>query len=172
MSTLKPADPASQFEPYRHDVYAWAFRLLGRHHDALDVAQDVFLRWAGQAKAETPRHPRSWLRRVTINRAIDFRRAEKGGASEVELQLAPAAKAQRTPAERDELRAAIAQAMSSLSDMQRSVLTAKVHDGLTFAQIAAEHDLAVPTVKTHYLRALRAVRDRLRGGWDDRSDTS
>ena len=87
------------------------------------------------------------------------------------LQAAPVATARRTPAERDELRAAIARAMGDLTDMQRSVLTAKVHDGLTFAQIAAEHDLAVPTVKTHYLRALRAVRDRLQGEWDDRSDT-
>ena len=46
-------------------------------------------------------------------------------------------------------------------EMQRSVLTAKVHDDLTFAQIAAEHGLAVPTVKTHYLRALRTLRARL-----------
>ena len=38
------------FERYRHEVYAWAYRLLGRHHDALDVAQDVFLRWAAQRR--------------------------------------------------------------------------------------------------------------------------
>ena len=45
------------------------------------------------------------------------------------------------------------------------MLIAKVYDGLTFAQIAAELKLAVPTVKTHYLRALSAVRDRLTRRW-------
>ena len=33
------ASLTDDFEQYRHDVYAWAYRLLGRHHDALDVAR-------------------------------------------------------------------------------------------------------------------------------------
>ena len=39
------ADANAAFDRYREEVYAWAYRILGRHHDALDVAQDVFLRW-------------------------------------------------------------------------------------------------------------------------------
>jgi RNA polymerase sigma-70 factor (ECF subfamily) len=168
MSTPKPADPAAEFERYRHDVYAWAYRLLGRHHDALDVAQDVFLRWVRQVRKAAPNHPRSWLRRVTINLAIDLRRATRPVPAAVEVDAQPGAKVEAGTIERDELRAAVAAAMTGLSEMQRSVLTAKVHDDLTFAQIAAEHGLAVPTVKTHYLRALRAVRDRLRSHWPHR----
>lgn len=164
MSTPKPADPAAEFERYRHDVYAWAYRLLGRHHDALDVAQDVFLRWVRQARKAAPAQPRSWLRRVTINCAIDLRRSTKS-APVADVEERAGAKAEDSAIERDELRAAVAAAMIGLSGMQRSVLTAKVHDDLTFAQIAAEHGLAVPTVKTHYLRALRAVRDRLKSRW-------
>ena len=60
---------AAEFEQHRHEVYGWAYRLLGRHHDALDVAQDVFLRWLGHRGADAPQHPRAWLRRVTINRS-------------------------------------------------------------------------------------------------------
>jgi RNA polymerase sigma factor (sigma-70 family) len=161
MSTLKPADRFAEFERYRHDVYAWAYRLLGRHHDALDVAQDVFLRWARQARDQTPAHPRSWLRRVTINRAIDLRRATKRSSASHAMGERASAKGEAGATERDELRAQVAAAMAGLSEMQRAVLTAKVHDELTFAQIAAEHGVAVPTVKTHYLRAVRALRDRL-----------
>jgi RNA polymerase sigma-70 factor (ECF subfamily) len=159
MSTLKPADPVAEFDRYRHDVYAWAYRLLGHHHDALDVAQDVFLCWAQQAREETPAHPRSWLRRVTINRAIDLGRTTRTTQANIEEHADATIVAGAL--ERDELRAQVAAAMAELSEMQRAVLTAKVHDGLTFAEIATELELAVPTVKTHYLRALRALRTRL-----------
>ena len=166
MSALPPAaDPEQTFQRYRHDVYAWAYRLLGRHHDALDVAQDVFLRWMRQMRQAPPDHPRSWLRSVTINRAIDLLRAPRPEALGAESVSVLHRADDRSEAEGDELRAAVAAAMTDLSEMQRSVLTAKVHDDLTFAQIAAEHGLAVPTVKTHYLRALRAVRDRLERDW-------
>lgn len=165
MSTPKQADPAAEFERYRHDVYAWAYHLLGRHHDALDVAQDVFLRWARQVRKAAPAHPRSWLRRVTINCAIDLRRAASSMPATVGIEEQAGAGTDGSALERDELRAQVAAAMIDLSEMQRSVLTARIHDDLTFAQIAAEHGLAVPTVKTHYLRALRTVRDRLKSRW-------
>jgi DNA-directed RNA polymerase specialized sigma24 family protein len=42
-----------------------------------------------------------------------------------------------------------------------------VYDEMTFAEIAAELSVAISTVKTHYLRAVQAVRDRLRPRWAD-----
>ena len=42
------------------------------------------------------------------------------------------------------------------------MVVAKVYESMTFAEIALELDLAVSTVKTHYLRALQSLRDRLR----------
>jgi RNA polymerase sigma factor (sigma-70 family) len=63
--------------------------------------------------------------------------------------------------EREELRREIALALEPLTDMQRSVLIARTFEELTFADIAVELGVAVPTVKTHYLRAVSAVRDRL-----------
>jgi RNA polymerase sigma-70 factor (ECF subfamily) len=166
--TMTPTAAKSDrvFQRYRHDVYAWAYRLLGRHHDALDVAQDVFLRWTKRsAAADAPTNPRAWLRTVTINRSVDVIRSRTAAAAGE--MAATIGEARPSEADREELRAAIARAMAPLSDMQRAVLTARVFEDLTFAQIAAEHELALPTVKTHYLRALRAVRDRLGERWRD-----
>lgn len=64
------------FERHARDIYGWAFRILGRHHDALDVVQDVFLKWQRQCREDTPGSARGWLRTVTINRAIDLRRRD------------------------------------------------------------------------------------------------
>jgi DNA-directed RNA polymerase specialized sigma24 family protein len=77
---LVDSSSSGGFEPYAGQVYGWAYRFLGRHHDALDVVQDVFLRWDQQCSQARPLQPRGWLRRVTLNRAIDVSRKRQTGA--------------------------------------------------------------------------------------------
>jgi len=157
------------FEPYTNDVYAWAYRLLGRHHETLDVVQDVFLKWTAQCNQSVPDHPKSWLRQVTMNRAIDVIRKNQRSLeqiSDIDTTVSSPARSMDR-AERSELRQDIAMALDRLTDHQRSVVVAKIYDGMTFAQIAEEMKLAVSTVKTHYLRAIRVVRDRLQKNWSD-----
>ena len=153
------------FEAYRNEVYGWAYRLLGRHHDALDVAQEVFLKWVDQCRDTPPRSPRAWLRQVTIHQAIDYRRANASRRARETSSPPSTVQVVDSIVSREELRREIAEAMATLSQMQRCVLVAKVHDGLTFARIASELEIAVPTVKTHYLRAVVALRDRLGKQW-------
>ena len=168
--TTTNSPPASGFEQYTDEVYGWAYRVLGRHHDALDVVQDVFVRWARQCERTPPQQPRGWLRCVTLNRAIDLRRSrrasvEAGDQADERLSAQDAADARVDPIDRETLRDDIAAALDGLSEAQRAVLVAKVYDEMTFARIAEELSLAVSTVKTHYLRAVRAVRDRLEPRW-------
>jgi len=150
------------FETYTADIYAWAYRLLGRHHDALDVVQDVFLKWSRQCSISIPNQPRGWLRRVTLNRAIDLTRKTRTDRliSDAVDEL-PVADRTGATLEQDELRSDVSAALDQLSDSQRNVLIAKIYDEMTFAQIASEMDLAVSTVKTHYVRAIQAVRGKL-----------
>lgn len=164
MTTIDSA-PDGGFEQYTAQVYGWAYRLLGRHHDALDVVQDVFLRWDAQCSREAPKQPRGWLRRVTVNRAIDVRRRrhESTGPQPEPPDLAVGDADMQI--DRELLRSDVATAMDQLSDAQRSVLVAKVYDDMSFREIAEELELALSTVKTHYLRAVRAVRDRLEHRW-------
>lgn len=171
MSTSLESSTLPIFQQHRHAVYGWAFRVLGDHHAALDVSQDVFLKWVEQVQIVEPDNPRAWLRRVTMNLAIDAYRRRKPTTSIAKV----ASKSDGVvvgASEQEELRGAVANAMAELSEQQRAVLVAKVYDGQTFAAIASELDLAIPTVKTHYLRALGAVRDRLARLWDPKGDES
>ena len=165
--TPNGSPPGGGFEQYTSDVYGWAYRLLGRHHDALDVVQDVFLRWDAQCARRTPTMPRGWLRKVTLNRAIDLRRKRHRDpvSSDDALVGVPVEVDASLSVDREDLRGDIALAIDQLSEAQRGVLVAKVYDGMTFAQIASELDLALSTVKTHYLRAVRSLRDRLQRRW-------
>lgn len=170
MSTVaQNSDAAKGFETHRHAVYAWALRIVGRHHDALDVAQEVYLRWERQIQHETPTSPRAWLRTVTLNCAVDARRArsrQPNAMVDPDSHLTFSSAAMPSD-DRRLLREDVCSAIESLSESQRSVLVAKVFDELTFAAIAEEMQLAVPTVKTHYLRALRHVREALAVRWLD-----
>jgi len=159
--------PGSAFEQHTGEVYGWAYRVLGRHHDALDVVQDVFLRWHAQCRREVPKRARGWLRRVTLNRAVDLCRQRQVDKSASE-SAAPATVDRNQAAIRmdhEVLRGEIAAAFDRLSEAQRGVLVAKIYDEMTFAEIASEMDLAISTVKTHYLRAVQTVRDRLQPRW-------
>jgi len=106
---------------------------------------------------------------VTVNRSVDVIRSWRGERQSDQLDAMQTAGAARLDESSDYevLRADVAAALDKLSDVQRAVLIAKVYDELTFAQIADEQDVALSTVKTHYLRAIRSVRDRLRR-WDDK----
>lgn len=161
--------PADVFNRFSREVYGWAYRLLGHHHDALDVAQDVFVRWTRQCRDGEPDCARAWLRRVTLNRSIDLRRARRNAAeSSDDLDRRPAGGDGAARGSDDEaLRGDVAAGLAKLSDIQRGVLVAKVYDEMTFSEIAAELDVSVSTVKTHYLRAVRTLRDRLRSRWGD-----
>jgi len=106
---------------------------------------------------------------VTLNRAIDLSRKRQAGADSMTtmMKLPAADVAAVEPMDCATLRQDIAAALDRLTDIQRGVLVAKVYDEMTFAEIAAEMSLANSTVKTHYLRAVQAVRDRLRPKWAD-----
>lgn len=165
MNTAQPLPSDTTFEAHRHAVYGWAYRIVGSHHDALDIAQDVYLRWVDQLARDVPDNPVAWLRRVTINRAIDVQRARRmagqvsDGLGDVVIDVA------KTQADTETLRDDLAQTLDTLTEPQRAVLIAKVFDELTFAQIAHELGVAIPTVKTHYVRALSTARDRLARHW-------
>lgn len=149
-------DAASAFERYRAAVYGWAYRVLGDHHDALDVTQDVFVTWwRVHRENDAPANAVGWLRTVTINRAINLFKTRGRGTT---LAIEPTSdRSADTKLDRE----IVAGALAGLPEMQRAVLFAKIYDGCTFAEMASQMDLAVSTVKTHYVRGLQAVRRAL-----------
>lgn len=157
----EPLDPETCFRDHHARVYRWAFAMCRRHADALDVTQEVFLNLVRKPPALSSRRAAiGWLRRATANRVVDRWRGESARTAR-ELAHVPREESE-PPLETRELCEHVRAALLGLSEQQRIVLMAKCYDQLTFQQIADEIGIAVPTAKTHYLRALAAVRDRLR----------
>lgn len=155
---MLPADIAACFEAHRARVYRWAYGLCRRHDDAADVVQDTFARLM-EARPALPNQAATvaWLRRVAERIVVDRwrRAATRPRIAEREHAGIDAESAD------EETRRAVRDALQGLSPQQRLVILAKFYDEMTFEQTATELEISVPTAKTHYLRALAALRDRL-----------
>ena len=143
-------------------VFSIALRMLGAHHAAEDLAQDVFLQLYRKLDAiETMEHLGFWLRRVTANLAIDrLRRLPYSATQPLEEGAGVAAEA----AEDDMLMSrALAQLLGELAPQARAVMLLRYQEDQDVAQIAAALEMPLNTVKSHIKRSLTALRGKMIG---------
>jgi RNA polymerase sigma-70 factor (ECF subfamily) len=173
-------------EPFRRELLAHCYRMLGSAHDAEDLVQETYLRaWRGYQGFENRSSVRTWLYRIATNACLtalahnsrrvlpsglgapaDDPRAEPEMAPEVAwLQAIPDAWVSAVDdlaalvASRESLRLALVASLQHLPAQQRAVLL--LRDVLAFpaAEVAAMLDVSVTAVKSALQRARARIRD-------------
>lgn len=166
-------------EAYQRRVYAICFRMLRNQDEAADLTQDTLVRlvenlhkYDGRAKLST------WVIRIAMNACISYLRKKKvrqsGDGGEPGAFGSAAGGDVREPAtyrrgeqsspgsvERDELRAALDQALMNLDPDMRSVLVLRDMQGLEYEQLATVLEIPIGTVKSRLFRARAALRNAL-----------
>ncbi|MBI2931701.1 MAG: sigma-70 family RNA polymerase sigma factor [Planctomycetes bacterium] len=182
MERLKHAPPdeiVAGFEVlvrrYKNAIVSFTFRFVGDYRTAEDLAQEAFLRvyrrigdYNSSAKFST------WLYTIAGNLAKDElkRRARhpaksldwQSGKSAVTTHNVPTLVDGQSPApeesmEKDEMRAAIAKALTLLKEDDREILLLKDVQGLPYEEIAQILDLPMGTVKSRISRARLAFKE-------------
>ncbi len=160
-------------ERYQDRVYNLAYRLLGNPDDALDAAQDTFVRaYVALSRFETDRPFAPWLFRIVTNTCYGMlrkRRPEVSFEAIEELEPSSGSAAAGGSAEGDPeqwvLRSIqdeeIQRAVLALSEPSRTVVLLRYMEGLSYEAIAAALEMPIGTVKTHLHRARRRLREVL-----------
>jgi RNA polymerase sigma-70 factor (ECF subfamily) len=144
------------------DRHAAALALYARQWCAApeDVVQEAFVKLAG--RRPPPADAAAWLYQVVRNGAISAGRAARRRQRH-EADAAARRPAWFLPAEGAALdAAAAASALEALPAEERETVVAHLWGGLTFEQIGRLGGMAPSTAHRRYLKALAALRERLR----------
>lgn len=153
-------------------VFAIAVRMTGNREDALDVAQEAFLKAFRKIDAWKPTGSfLAWLLRLTTNQSIDFLRRRK---RHVHQRLDESFRLENAPPLEDptgekterrvrgmEIDARVHQALDVLSPAQHKVFVLRHYEGMALAEIAPVLGCTVGSVKVHLFRALKKLQKEL-----------
>jgi RNA polymerase sigma-70 factor (ECF subfamily) len=170
-------DFEARVAPFRSELHAHCYRMLGSLHDADDALQDALVRaWRGMATFEGRTSLRAWLYRIATNTCLDLiaRRPKRVLPLDYEpaegpLWLEPFP-AGGEPAEiepdaryeqRESVELAFVAAVQHLPGNQRAALILRDVLGFKAREVAETLDTSVESVNSALARARRSVEDRL-----------
>ena len=157
-------------EQHRAMVYRVAYQFAGNHHDAEDIAQEVFIKvYRSLDRFRQDAQLTSWLYRIAMNACIDHRRRHNPAAStpfgqEAELKLLNTPEEAPGPEEKayaGELGEVLETEIGRLPQGQRIVFIMRHHQGLKLCEIAEALGLAEGTVKRQLHAAVHRLRQTL-----------
>jgi RNA polymerase sigma-70 factor, ECF subfamily len=155
-------------------VVQLAMNLLGDREEALDLAQDVFIRvfrTIGQFRGQSAL--RTWIYRIAVNQARNrhrfWRRRRRSDQVSLDAHVETHGDFQsgaecgpdRILAQK-ELAARLQEALDALPFDQRTAIVLREVDGLSYDEIAFSLGVAVGTVKSRLTRARQTLRAGLR----------
>lgn len=151
-------------------VYRIAYQFAGNHHDAEDIAQDVFIKvYRSLDRFRQEAQLTSWMYRIVMNACIDHRRRQRsdsngafGDDAERRMLNAP----EETPGPEEcayagEIGEVLELEIGRLPKGQRIVFVMRHYQGMKLCEIADALGLAEGTVKRQLHAAVHHLREAL-----------
>jgi len=172
-------DGPVDFEPYRNELVAYCYRMLGSFHEAEDLVQETMLRaWKARDRYDRTRASvRTWLYRIATNACLTAlegraRRPLPSGlgvpSDDPQAPLTPALDipwlqpfpdARFDTGVRADMRLALVAAMQVLPPRQRAVLVLREVLEFSAAEVAGQLGTTVTAVNSALQRARAALAD-------------
>lgn len=160
---------------HQRSIYFVCRDLTGSHHDAEDLAQDVFVKafhalHTLNGPLDNKPLVSGWLRRIAVNTYLNDRRAKK----RTHVSVFPDEEQAATPdafgadntrtdalANASVLRARIDHGLNTLTDRERTAFALRHFHGLPVQEAAASMNVAPGTVKSLLHRAVHKLQNEL-----------
>ena len=144
---------------HMEQAFRVAFRVVGHREDAEDLVQDAFLaahQYLDSFEVGRPFGP--WLVRILLNRGANLRRSRARRSTEPEVEGVSHAPSALDETMRRDTGRILHDALDTLSERQRLIVTLFDVDGHTSAEIGEMLALAPGTVRWHLHEARRQLR--------------
>ncbi|MCS7166542.1 MAG: RNA polymerase sigma factor [Gemmatales bacterium] len=155
------------FNRMRDELLSTLTLHLGNREDALDVAQEAFLKcWRNRREVLSVRNIRAWIYRIALNTARDNRRSgwykRRRVLDDAYTDASACPPAQEQETEQHEFYQHLRRAIANLRPEEREVFLLRQNAELTYEEIAELRNVPVGTVKTQMRSALAKLREVLR----------
>ncbi|HSM34589.1 MAG TPA: sigma-70 family RNA polymerase sigma factor [Anaerolineae bacterium] len=156
-------------ELYQDYLYAMTLRMVRQRDVAEDAVQEAFFSAYRNLDRFNGSSFRAWLTRIAVNAAHDILRKQKRRPSEPYPEWedeawqppAPASEGPEQVSLVGQQRSAMARAMASITDDQRTAIILYDVQGYDYGEIASLTGVSVGTVKSRIHRGRLALRERL-----------
>lgn len=161
-------------EAYQKKIFNLAFRMIGNYDDAGDLAQEAMIRiFKSISNFKEQSSLSTWIYRITTNVCLDEIRKKKNRKvlsldeeihaedGDMQRQIMSDDPLPDELMEKEELRQIISNAIESLPEDQRLVITLRDIQGLSYDEIAKVLDCPAGTVKSRINRARFALKNVL-----------
>ncbi len=151
------------YEKYGEKVFASAFRIMGEHHAATDLMQEVFVKVHGELRRfKFESKFSTWLFRVAVNLAIN-KANEVGRHARIREKIQregrgdPGGTKEGRPLDEQ-----VHRALQDLSPKLRAIVSLRYLDGLSYEEISEVLDISMGTVKSRLFLAHETLRPMLK----------
>lgn len=157
-------------------IYYLIRKIVQTHEDTEDLVQETFIKSLKSIdKIENESRFGSWLSSIAVNLALDFKRSKyhKGRIS-IDGDVPPEAISDKfvdsdgkdrplKTLENEEIRSRVDEALMKLPENNRKAFVLFHYNSLSAKEIAEIMDCPVPTVRSYIFRAVKSLRNQLRG---------
>lgn len=150
---------------YQHSLYLAALSVLENTADAQDAAQLAMIKYhRANLEYEDEDHLRKWLFKTLFNQAKDIRRSFYR-RHKVSLDAIA-----QTALWQDESDRSLFEALCTLPAKERVVLQLYYYENYTTKEMSEMLSISEAAVRKRLMRARRALKEKLKGDWDDEQE--